>query len=255
MDGNRRFARKIHLAASSGHVAGFSKLTDVLRWCNDLGVRHVSVYAFAINNFNRSPEEVSTLMSLARNKLRELADKSDLVQKHGLRIRVVGYRELLSADVRESIEHAEETTKDNKGMTLNVCFPYSATDEISSAIRTVVEDVGSGKLQAAEADEKALEERLQIPGPDLDILIRTSGQIRFSNFMLWQSSKMAYIQFVDAYWPEFSLRHMLYILVSWQLSSKRIESRKRKSAKRQIDSKAAASAESATASDNDTCCS
>ncbi|KAJ2908668.1 cis-prenyltransferase, partial [Coemansia aciculifera] len=191
---------------------------------------HVSVFAFAINNFNRSTEEVGALMGIARDKLRDLAENSELVNKYGVRIRVVGFRELLPEDVRESIEYAELKTRDNLGMTLNVCCPYSATDEISTAIRRLVEDVESGQLTALDVSEAELEKRLQIPCPDLDILVRTSGQIRFSNFMLWQSAKMAYIQFVDAYWPEFSFYHMARILVSWQLVSGDIKRRKRASA-------------------------
>ncbi|ORX68032.1 dehydrodolichyl diphosphate synthase [Linderina pennispora] len=247
MDGNRRFARKNHVVTSGGHRAGFHKLTDVLEWCNDLGIKHVSVFAFAINNFKRSTDEVTALMALARDKLRVLAEKSDLVKKHGLRIRVAGSKDMLPEDVRESITFAEESTKDNTGMTLNVCFPYSATDEISTAIRTLVEDVDSGKLMVADVSEKSLEERLHIPGPELDILVRTSGEIRFSNYMLWQSSKMAYLKFVNAYWPEFSLWHMLSILVSWQLSHDLIK--QRKAQRRDVS---VGSGASAVVSDSDT---
>ncbi|KAJ2042038.1 cis-prenyltransferase [Coemansia sp. S2] len=237
---------------SRGHLAGFTKLTKVLEWCNDLGIKHVSVFAFAINNFNRSTEEVGALMGIARDKLRDLAENSELVNKYGVRIRVVGFRDLLPADVRESIEYAEEKTRGNLGMTLNVCCPYSATDEISTAIRRLVEDVENGLLSAADITESALEKRLQIPGPDLDILVRTSGQIRFSNFMLWQSAKMAYIQFVDAYWPEFSFYHMAKILVSWQLASRDIE--KRKLAGRVHDSLAFSEQLRNSESSSDTCC-
>ncbi|KAJ2000416.1 cis-prenyltransferase [Coemansia thaxteri] len=227
MDGNRRFARKAQMeTVSRGHVAGYDKLTGVLEWCNDLGIRHVSVFAFAINNFSRSDEEVGTLMGMARKNLRDLAEKSDLVNKYGVRIRVVGSRQLLPADVQESIEYAEVKTKDNLGMTLNVCCPYSATDEISTSLGRLVGDVNGGLLNGQDIDEAELEKRLQIPGPDLDILVRTSGQIRLSNFMLWQSAKMAYIQFVDAYWPEFSFYQMARILVSWQMASRDIERRK-----------------------------
>ncbi|KAJ2753925.1 cis-prenyltransferase [Coemansia pectinata] len=253
MDGNRRFAKKSHMETPSrGHLAGFTKLTKVLEWCNDLGIKHVSVFAFAINNFNRSTEEVGALMGIARDKLRDLAENSELVNKYGVRIRVVGLRDLLPADVRESIEYAEGRTRGNLGMTLNVCCPYSATDEISTAIQRLVEDVENGLLSAADINETALEKRLQIPGPDLDILVRTSGQIRFSNFMLWQSAKMAYIQFVDAYWPEFSFYHMARILVSWQLASRDIERRKLAGAVH--DSLASSEQLRNSESSSDTCC-
>ncbi|KAJ2081649.1 cis-prenyltransferase [Coemansia sp. RSA 988] len=227
MDGNRRYARKRNQIASSGHVSGFHKLSNVLEWCNELGIGNVSVFAFAINNFNRSTDEVSALMSLAKEKLHELASRSDLVRSYEVRICVVGNRSLLAEDVREAAEFAEETTKHNKGMRLNICFPYSATDEISTAVRRITEDVEAGKLEISEIDEQALEKRLLIPGPDLDILVRTSGQIRFSNYMLWQSAKMAYIRFVNVHWPDFTFFQMFYILVSWQLAYNDIKERKK----------------------------
>ncbi|KAI7828312.1 putative undecaprenyl diphosphate synthase-domain-containing protein [Kickxella alabastrina] len=250
MDGNRRFARKSHQVTTSGHVAGFHKLANVLEWCNDLGIKHVSVFAFAINNFNRSEEEVSALMHLAKDKLKELADNSELVRYHGARIRIVGNKALLPSEVRQVMDYAEKTTQDNKGMTLNVCFPYSSTDEMTSAIRALIADAESGKLQESEISEGALESRLQIPGPDLDILVRTSGQIRFSNFMLWQSSKMAYIQFIDVYWPEFSLFHMLSIMISWQCAYLGIEKKKQT-----VAECARPCMLSASVSDDETCCS
>ncbi|KAJ1648149.1 hypothetical protein LPJ64_000509 [Coemansia asiatica] len=180
MDGNRRFARKSHMATAKGHVSGFYTLARVLEWCNELGIGHVSVFAFAINNFNRSEEEVTALMSLAKEKLRELVEKSELVRKHSVCIRIIGNRDLLPADVLESVEFAEKQTEANTGMVVNICFAYSATDEISSAIRRLAEDVENGRLQEQDIDEKCFESRLQIPGPDLDILVRTSGQIRFT---------------------------------------------------------------------------
>ncbi|KAJ2776151.1 cis-prenyltransferase [Coemansia javaensis] len=226
MDGNRRYARRRQQAVSQGHVSGFDRLSNVLEWCNALGVGHVSVFAFAINNFSRSPDEVAALMGLAKAKLRELAEKSDLVRRHGVRICIAGNRALLAADVLEAVEYAEQATRHNTGMRLNICFSYSATDEIATAIRRLAEDVEAGRLDAAAIDERALESRLLIPGPDLDILVRTSGQIRFSNYMLWQTAKHAYIRFVDVLWPDFSFFQMFCILVSWQLAYGRIQQRR-----------------------------
>ncbi|KAJ2554848.1 hypothetical protein EV175_002456 [Coemansia sp. RSA 1933] len=227
MDGNRRYARKSHMEkASSGHFAGFKKLSSVLEWCKELGIGNVSVFAFAINNFNRSPEEVTALMDLAQEKLVELADRSVTENNRYLRIRVAGNMDLLPERVVKAAKYAEEVTKDANVMTLNVCFPYSATDEITSAIRKVVEDTEAGTLEPSDIDETALEKRLMIPRPDLDILVRTSGEIRFSNYMLWQSAKMAYIRFVDVYWPEFSFFHMFKVIISWQMALKDINKRK-----------------------------
>ncbi|KAJ1729366.1 cis-prenyltransferase [Coemansia sp. Benny D160-2] len=228
MDGNRRYARKSQMdRVSGGHYAGFEKLSSVLEWCRELGIANVSVFAFAINNFGRSAEEVGALMRLAEEKLVELADRSVAENNRYLRIRVAGNRELLPAGVVRSAEYAELVTKDATAMTLNVCFPYSATDEISCAIRRVVEDAEDGAIaELAAIGEDTLEQRLRIPGPDLDILVRTSGEIRFSNYMLWQSARMAYIQFVDVFWPEFSFFHMFRVLVSWQMALRSINKRK-----------------------------
>ncbi|KAJ2121329.1 cis-prenyltransferase [Coemansia sp. RSA 720] len=225
MDGNRRYARMRHRAATSGHISGFDNLTRVLDWCNALGITHVSVFAFAINNFNRSPSEVEALMDLATNKLRELATKSKLVKQHNVRICVVGNRSLLSKEVQEAAEFAEEETKNNTGMRLNICFPYSATDEISFAVQRVAQDVQAHELRVDEVDERVVADRLRIKSPDPDILVRTSGQVRFSNYMLWQSAKRTHIQFIDVFWPDFSFFHMFCILISWQLSYGQIRQR------------------------------
>ncbi|KAJ2829793.1 cis-prenyltransferase [Coemansia erecta] len=226
MDGNRRYARSLAREARTGHVSGFFRLAHVLDWCNQLGIAHVSVFAFAINNFSRSPDEVRALMELAQEKLRELAEKSELVRRHRVRICVVGNRALLSQGVREAAEFAEASTKGNAGMRLNICFPYSATDEIAAAVRRVAEDVKAGVLDADRVDERVLDERMLIGSPDPDILVRTSGQVRFSNFMLWQSARVAHIQFIDVFWPNFSFFHMFCILVSWQLAYSDIHKRK-----------------------------
>ncbi|KAJ2593128.1 cis-prenyltransferase [Coemansia sp. RSA 1797] len=226
MDGNRRYARTQHLKATSGHISGFHNLTRVLDWCNALGITHVSVFAFAINNFTRSADEVEALMDLATNKLRELATKSELVKKHNVRICVVGNRSMLSEEVQRAAEFAEEETKNNTGLRLNICFPYSATDEISFAVQKVAEDVASGEVRVEDVDERVVADRLRIKSPDPDILVRTSGQVRFSNYMLWQSAKHTHIQFIDVFWPNFSFFHMFCILVSWQLARGQIAYRK-----------------------------
>lgn len=229
MDGNRRFARKSHLGSvSQGHRAGSDTLISMLGWCQELGIKNVSVFAFAINNFSRSKEEVDGIMELAKLKLGELADHSQELSQYGVRIRLVGARHLLPEDVRAAIESAEQRTKARWGLTLNVCCPYSSTDEMTTAIRRAAEDAQQGKLEIKDINELVLNERLMIPSPDLDILIRTSGEIRFSNFMLWQTSKMAYIQFVDAFWPEFGFHHMARILLSWQIASKSIFKQKKR---------------------------
>ncbi|KAJ2501432.1 cis-prenyltransferase [Coemansia sp. RSA 1972] len=225
MDGNRRYARTRHRLATSGHLSGFHNLTRVLDWCNALGIAHVSVFAFAINNFSRSQDEVEALMDLAKNKLRELATKSELVKQHNVRICVVGNRELLNEEVQKAAEFAEDETKNNTGMQLNICFPYSATDEISYAVQKVAEDVASEKLQIDEIDERVVADRLRIKSPDPDILVRTSGQVRFSNYMLWQSAKRTHIQFIDVFWPDFSFFNMFTILISWQLAHDHIRCR------------------------------
>ncbi|CAG8507045.1 905_t:CDS:2 [Ambispora leptoticha] len=217
MDGNRRFAKKIQVQTGEGHYMGFQKLEEVLEICLELGIKVVTVYAFSIENFKRPKEEVDTLMNLARKKLRELYENNDVVSKYGVSIRILGNKTLLPEDLLIEMEKAEDATKRNNRTILNLCCPYTSRDEIATAVRKVVIQVEKGETNISEIDEKLLDSKLYTNGcPPLEILIRTSGETRLSDFLLWQCHEKCNIHFVNCYWPEFSLWEMLPIILDYQ---------------------------------------
>ncbi|CAG8584434.1 1722_t:CDS:2 [Paraglomus brasilianum] len=222
MDGNRRFAKKINVQTGEGHYLGFKKLEETLDICLQLGIKVVTVYAFSIENFKRPKEEVQALMELGKAKLIELCEHSDVVRKFGVRVRVIGNESLLSSDLRDIINKTKETTKDNYEAILNICCPYTSRDEIASSIRGVVNKAQQGEIQISDITENILEDNLYTSEcPPLEILIRTSGEIRLSDFLLWQSHQNCSIRFVDCYWPEFSIWDMLPIFLEYQQNRQR----------------------------------
>ncbi|KAJ1653052.1 cis-prenyltransferase [Dispira simplex] len=183
MDGNRRYARENNMPTGAGHAMGFHKLEEVLEWCMKLGVQAVTVYAFSIDNFNRPEDEVNTLMTMAKEKLVTFCEESEIVQKYGVRVRVIGNMEYVAPDVKEKIQYAEAMTKNNN------------SDEITTAMRNTVKDTREGKLDKDNLHWSDIESRLFTVGcPDLNMLIRTSGETRFSDFLLWQVNFTRHVQ-------------------------------------------------------------
>ncbi|KAJ3085948.1 cis-prenyltransferase [Quaeritorhiza haematococci] len=247
MDGNRRFARRLGVKVGAGHMAGFKKLEEILEWCLRLGIQVVTVYAFSIENFKRPPEEVEALMDLAKSKFREFANNSEFIKKHGIRVQVIGALHLLPEDVREAAFNAMKMTKANDRAILNICFPYTSRDEIAQAVSAAVDGVrGSQHLKqlpsadaaeessssciegkadegasAIECTEDLIDQHMFTKGcPPLDVLVRTSGEIRLSDFMLWQCAENCDIHFIDVLWPEFRFWDMFKILVVFQANYK-----------------------------------
>src|SRR6266566_4052974 len=204
MDGNRRFAREIGLGnVLDGHVKGRDKLEEVLEWCLEVGVRILTVFAFSTENIRRANEEVQHLMHLFAENFRRVGD-DERVHRHKIRISVFGNRELLPPEVIEAIEYAEGRTEQYDQYRFNVAVAYGGREEILRAIRDVVLDA-----QAGTADL-----------PDPDLVLRTSGEERISNFLLWQ---LAYseLYFVDVYWPGFRKIDFLRALRSYQMRQRR----------------------------------
>lgn len=245
MDGNRRWARTSQHTIQEGHLSGFATLKNVLEVCLNLrGLTTVTVYAFAIDNFGRSESEVNALMEIAKTRLIELAGHGELIARHEVRIRIVGRRELLPQDVREAVEKVESMTQGNRKATLNICMPYASRDEIAGAARVCL-DRKLRDVERAVVAEKArlianneegketldhvLEDlNLQVSAqdlsncmqlahsPPLDILVRTSGVSRLSDFMLWQCTERTHMHFVDKFWPQFGILDMVPIILDWQ---------------------------------------
>lgn len=251
MDGNRRWARTSHHTIQQGHLTGFATLKSVLEVCLNLqGLDTVTVYAFAIDNFRRSESEVAALMEIAKTRLIELAGHGELIARYSVRVRIAGRKELLPDDVREAVERVENMTKDNTKATLNICMPYASRDEMTGAARVCLDRKLRDVEKVAVSTAKSLRQRQQqqqqtstadlseddildqvnfnisprdlsdhmqlAHSPPLDILVRTSGVSRLSDFMLWQCTESTHMHFVDKFWPQFGLFDMIPIILDWQ---------------------------------------
>ncbi|KAF9565320.1 cis-prenyltransferase [Mortierella alpina] len=218
MDGNRRYGRKVHVGSGKGYHLGYDTLLEIMAECMKLGIKVLTVYAFSIENFKRPPDQVNTLMELAKVRLAELCENSELVKEYGISIRVLGDDSLLPDDVRKVVRHAVDSTKNNNRAVLNMCFPYTSRQELTMASRSLVSGIEAHDLDPSDITTGTLENSLYTRScPPMDILIRTSGEIRLSDFMLWQSSRACHIEFVDCYWPEFTFWKLLPILLRYQL--------------------------------------
>lgn len=218
MDGNRRYARQLGIAVGQGHGEGFESLKRTLEICLQLGIGTVTVYAFSIENFSRPQHEVDTIMDLAKSNLRRLCEEGELLDTYDVRVNVLGRRELLPEDVRGAIEEVEELTKGHESSILNVCCPYTAQDEVTTAIERTISDseLNIHSSMTVSDIESRLFTSQDSSSPPLDILVRTSDVRRLSDFLLWQASSNTQLQFVKTFWPQFGIKDMLPILLQYQ---------------------------------------
>ena len=207
MDGNRRFARQ-HAAGhvSVGHARGAEKLHQVLSWCYEIGIPVVTVWSFSLDNFHRDTSEVEALFQLFEDKTRELAEHSE-VHKNDVRVRYIGKIDLLPPGLREAIRAAEEATAAYQRYHLNIAMAYGGREEIADAFRRfLAAQAAAGRTTAEVAaafDERDIEPYLYTYGlPEPDLILRTSGEVRLSGFLLWQSCYSEFY-FCDTYWPAF----------------------------------------------------
>ncbi len=218
MDGNGRGARRRGLPRSAGHSAGADALKKIITEANNLGVKYITVYAFSTENWKRPKEEVDYLMSLLLDYLRN-AEKT--LAGENVVIRAIGSRKELSQEIRDQIIKTEEFTKNNKGIVMNIALNYGAREEITNAVREICEDVKNGKTDIDSITDKMLENHLYTKGqPDVDLLIRTSGEQRLSNFMLWQVS-YAEMWFTNKLWPDFKPKHLRQAIYDFQNRGRR----------------------------------
>ena len=205
MDGNGRWANQRGLPRTKGHEAGEAALLDVVAGAIEVGVTHLSAYAFSTENWKRSPEEVRFLMGFNRDVIRR---RRDQLHAWGVRMRWVGRRPRLWSSVIMELEVAQELTKHNTGLTLYLCVNYGGRAEIGDAARALAEDVARGRVKASSVDERMLARYLPEPGmPDVDLFVRSSGEQRTSNFLLWQSA-YAEMVFQDRLWPDYDRRDL-----------------------------------------------
>ncbi|KIM39468.1 hypothetical protein M413DRAFT_446971 [Hebeloma cylindrosporum] len=228
MDGNRRYARLNRKAIQEGHSDGFVALRRMLEVCLQLNVKCVSAYAFSIETFKRPEEEVSALMKLAEEKLVELTENGDILDEYGVRLNVIGKTELLPESVQKAVRRAEDRTRHNNRAIFNLCMPYTSRDEITTAVQSCIRNANSRDSEEPYITEKDIDAQLltNLGGsPPLDILIRTSGVKRLSDFMLWQCCEDTQLQFSSTYWPDFGLFDFIPIILDYQRKvwSRRIE--------------------------------
>ncbi|HEX4262299.1 MAG TPA: polyprenyl diphosphate synthase [Acetobacteraceae bacterium] len=205
MDGNGRWAAARGLPRVAGHRAGAAAVRRALEAAGERGITWVTLYAFSSENWRRPETEISDLTGLLRHYVRsELAEFA----ARGVRLRVIGERDRFPPDIRADLAHAERTTAANTGLNLTVALSYGARGEIAAAARACAEDAAAGRLDPATLDEAVFATRLDTAGmPDPDLLIRTSGEVRLSNFLLWQLA-YAELVFLDVLWPDFAAEHL-----------------------------------------------
>jgi undecaprenyl diphosphate synthase len=201
MDGNGRWAKAKGLPRAAGHAQGAEAVRRTVKAASDLGIQYLTLYGFSLENWKRPAKEIADLMGLLRLYLRK--EISEL-HREGVRIRFIGDRSMLAADIISLIEMSEQTTRANTKLYLVIALSYGSRQEITAAVRQLVEDVAAGEISADAIDENAVEGRLYTADmPDPDLIVRTSGEQRISNFLLWQSAYAEFV-FTDVLWPDFS---------------------------------------------------
>lgn len=205
LDGNGRWAKKRGMPRSFGHVKGCENLEDICEVAKELGVKYLTVYAFSTENWKRSKEEVEGLMKLFRNYLKKCIKIS---QKNNMRVKVIGDITAFDSDIQESIKKLEDFSKDFTDLHFQIALNYGSRDEITRAVNRMLEDQKAGKLETP-VSEDTISDYLDTAGiPDPDLMIRTSGELRLSNYLLWQ---LAYSEFyfTDVPWPDFKKEELV----------------------------------------------
>ena len=217
MDGNRRWAKKNNLTTPQGHKEGAENLKRIAKFANKLGIKYMTVYAFSTENWKRTKEEVGALMKLLKFYILDFLKSS----RTNIKIKVIGRMDDLQDDLYKEIKKIEEKTKNNTGMILNIAFNYGGRDEIVMATKKIARKVLNKEIEINDIDEKLIADNLYTAGqPDPDLLIRTSGEERVSNFLPWQISYSEFV-FTNKYWPEYSENDLLESIAIYQKRTRR----------------------------------
>jgi len=218
MDGNGRWAKKRGLPRVAGHRRGVETVREIVEVCAEIGVKYLTLYTFSTENWKRPKDEVSTLMRLL---LKSLKDRLDELDKNKIKLTCIGNIDSLPSVVQKQLNEDIERTKNNKRMTLNLALSYSGRWELLEAIRSISNEVAEGKLSPDNITEKIISDHLTTKDmPEPELIIRTSGEFRVSNFLLWQ---IAYSEFVilDVFWPDFSKQHLFDAIKQYQKRERR----------------------------------
>lgn len=223
MDGNGRWAKKKGLVKKAGHKAGADVLEKISDYADEVGVKFLTVYAFSTENWKRSDDEVKGIMDLLRKYLKEHIKTSE---KRNMRVKVIGERERLDKDIQEQILKLEDLTKHKTGMTLNIALNYGGRDEIIRAVKSISKDVKSGKISEEDINEEAFSLYLDTKDmPDPELVIRTSGEERISNFLLWQIAYSEF-NFSPVLWPDYTENDFKKAIWEYQNRDRRFGGRK-----------------------------
>lgn len=220
LDGNRRWAVEKGMATYMGYRYGAKKVEELLRWCLGLGVKSLTLYVLSRENLGRPKEELETIFDVMEEKLEEL-EREGVLEREDIRFKVLGDASLLPKNVREKLERLESITSDHSSKFLNLAVCYSGRQEIVKAVREIAEEVIKGRLKPEEIGEEVLQAHLYTSHvPDPDLIIRTSGEMRISGFLLWQSAYSEFV-FMDVYWPDFRKMDFLRAIRTFQKRKRR----------------------------------
>ena len=204
LDGNGRWAKKKNLPRMAGHVAGSSNFKTIARYCNKIGIKYLTVYAFSTENWKRPKDEVDNIMNLLRDYLKDV----DSFKKENIKLLFIGNREPLSDDIKQLMLNAEEASKNATGLTVNLAINYGGRDEIVNATRKIAEKYKNKEIGVDDITEELLSSNMYtVNQPDPDFIIRPSGEERLSNFLVWQSAYSEF-WFSNVLWPDFKPKHL-----------------------------------------------
>ena len=222
LDGNRRWAKARGLTTFQGHTVGFDNLETIAKFCNKIGIKYLTVYAFSTENWKRSKDEVAWLMKIFKSNVDRYLEKKDT---ENIRIRIIGEKENIPEELKPRREKIMEKTRNNTGLTLNICFNYGGRAEIVHATKVIAEKVKQGELKLEDITEKTISENIYTAGqPDPDLLIRTSKELRTSNFLTWQLTYTEFY-FPEKFWPEFTEEDLLEAIKVYQGRDRRFGGR------------------------------
>lgn len=221
MDGNRRAAIKAFgLEPWYGHRKGADKVEELIEWCIELGIKHITIFAFSTENFKRSEKEKEELFRIFEEYFKKAA-KDERIHKNRVRIKAIGRIELFPENVKKAVKEAEEATKDYDNLVLNIALGYGGRDEIIQAVKKIAREIKQNKLSEDEIDEKIIRSKLYTAdSPDPELIIRTSGEERISNFLLWQAA-YSELYFCEALWPLFRKIDFLRAIRTFQQRERR----------------------------------
>ena len=217
MDGNRRYAKTHNLPLKEGHRAGADAMMRVLDCCFRLGVQNITTYAFSIENFSRKPEEIETIFSLLKYKLALISNENQFCDMHNVRVKIIGNKSYLPQDILQDIEQVEERTKHHTKHVLFIAFPYTSRDDIWYATDRIISKVNDGEITIDEINEDLFQNNFYYDedATNVDILVRTSGHTRLSDYMLWQCHQDSVIEYPNTLWPDYRFFSAWWTIFKW----------------------------------------